>query len=217
MEQIVAVNNSLDARTFAAGFEQLDRVSASQKTSPLLRTLGLCALSHSGLPRKHITRPRPRRWPNTKAAQCEQGKDSLAIVAAIRLGLHRHSRLDACCRNISPVSNDGMGSAEQHWALCRSCQCHSRMHSASARSRRGRTDAVTKKNPKRIDARGVASMCKLETEQQGRGRGMGCRPVSACCKYNSQTQIAFHQPQRALRGLSVAVSGDMNWHTEVPP
>ena len=130
--------------------------------------------------------------------------------------LPRHSRLDACCRNISPVSNDGMGSAEQHWALCRSCQCHSRMHSASARSRQGRTDAVTKKNPKRIDARGVASMCKLETEQQG-GRGMGCRPVSACRKYNSQTQIAFHQPQRALRGLSVAVSGDMNWHTEVPP
>jgi hypothetical protein len=31
MEQIVAVNNSLDARTFAAGLEQLDRVSASQK------------------------------------------------------------------------------------------------------------------------------------------------------------------------------------------
>jgi hypothetical protein len=41
---------------------------------------------------------------------------------------------------------------------------------------------------------------------------MGYCPVSACCKYNSQTQIALHQPQRALRGLSVAVSGDMNWH-----
>src|ERR1700726_2572425 len=70
----------------------------------------------------------------------------------------------------------------------------------------GRTDAVTKKNPKRIDARGVASMCKLETEQQG-GRGMGCRPVSACCKYNSQAQIAFHQPQRHTRSFCGGFGG----------
>jgi hypothetical protein len=32
---------------------------------------------------------------------------------------------------------------------------------------------VTKKNPKRIDAWGVASMCELETEQQGGAGGWG--------------------------------------------
>jgi hypothetical protein len=140
MEQIVAVNNSLDDRTFAAGLEQLDRVSASQKTSPLLRTLGLCVLSPSGLPSEHITRPRPRRGLTRRLRSVSKGRTVWRL-------LPRHSRLDACCRNISPVSNDGMGSAEQHWALCRSCQCHSRMHSASARSRRGRTECGHKKEP----------------------------------------------------------------------
>jgi len=60
-------------------------------------------------------------------------------------------------------------------------------------------------------------MCKLETGRQVVAGGWGAAQSLLAAKYNSQTQIALHQPQRALRGLSVAVSGDLNWHTEVPP
>jgi hypothetical protein len=56
----------------------------------------------------------------------------------------RHGRADACCRSISPVSIDGVGSVERRRALCRSRQCHSRMHSASARSRRERPHGALK-------------------------------------------------------------------------
>jgi hypothetical protein len=57
---------------------------------------------------------------------------SLAIATTVRLSLFDHSRADTCCRDVSPISRDGMGSAEQCRALCRSPKCHSWMHLAPA-------------------------------------------------------------------------------------